>query len=560
MKGIRIILVAIMTLGSEGFAGGSLSCVAEPVEMYRLMSDRSIYIAGEPVKVRVFNLNPEHLAEQAWSSVYYLELISPGGSSYSRAKLPLTGSGASGVLHIPEEIPSGTYFLEGYTRWTRNYGAGTYQYVSIEVINPLNSELLPADTASGDYPLLHRPSPCFDAGETLSGNVRDTYSRRERVELKLSGALGSHLLDCCVTVVRKGSLGKQWEQLPVPKSVDRNELKFLPETQGITLSGKVEKIDSGEPAPYSVVYLSSLGGWNEFYATHSDSAGRFYFLLKEGTGETEYFISSRNQDQTDLGLYVDQDFSTDQPALPSFPLETLHHHPGLVSELSLNRQIREQYLMDIALPESVEIRRDLYFYGRPDVVIRFDDFIRLPELEEYFKEVIPQVSLRRIGGIRGLRVHGTHPELQFYAPLIMVDGVAIFDTESLLSIDPRYVERVEIIRAPYIRGNVTFGGIIHVITRNGKMGTIDLPSSGLLIQYHKYSDHPGETEDLSPSDPRIPDTRNTLFWEPSVVIKPGESKELVFHAPDRKGTYEIIIRGYGPDSACHEERILFRVD
>jgi hypothetical protein len=559
MRRIGIILVAIMLLGTEGFAWDSRSGTTEPVERFRLMSDRSIYIAGEAVRVRVFNLNPEHLVEQAWSRVYYLELVSPGGNSFSRIKLPLTVSGASGVLPIPEEIPSGTYYLKGYTRWMRNYGAGSYQFLSIEVINSLNSELQPADTASGDLQL-HHPSPCPDAVAPLSGNVGDSYSRRERIELKLSGAEGSNLLDCCVTVVRKGSLGKQREHLPVPKPVYRNGPKFLPETEGITLSGKVEKVDTGEPAPYSVVYLSSLGGRNEFYATHADSAGRFYFLLKEGTGETEYFISSRSQDQKDLELYVDQDFSTDQPTLPSFPLESIHQLPGLVSELSLNMQIRAQYLTDTTLLKSGEIGQDDYFYGSPDVVIRFDDYIRLPQLEEYFKEVIPQVSLRRSGGIRNLSVQGHHPELQFYAPLIMVDGVAIFDVESLLSINPRDVERVEVIRAPYIRGNVTFGGIIQVITRNGNMGTIDLPSSGMLLHYQKYTAPRGVTTDLYPTDPREPDTRNTLFWEPSVVVIPGESRELVFHAPDQKGTYEIIIRGYGRDAGCREERILFRVE
>jgi hypothetical protein len=335
---------------------------------------------------------------------------------------------------------------------------------------------------------------------------------------------------------------------------------FLPETEGITLTGKVERSDSGEPEPYAVVYLSSLGTGNEFYATHSDSSGRFYFALKEGTGEKEYFISSSSQDQTGLELRVDQDFSAEVFSLPSFPLSNLLKDPGLVSGLTMNAQIRDQYQERPSGTDPVAEAQERYFYGKPGVIIRFDDFIRLPDLEEYFKEVIPQVSIRRSGGNRTLRVHGEHPDLQFYPPLMMVDGVAIFDVESILAVAPRYVERVEIIMAPYIRGNVTFGGIIHLITRNGNMGYIDLPSSGLLLHYQKFSNNREDNSLQAPAGSRIPDTRNTLFWEPSVVVLPGETRKISFPAPDQQGRYEILIRGYGPNSNCHEERISFTVE
>ncbi len=45
-----------------------------------------------------------------------------------------------------------------------------------------------------------------------------------------------------------------------------------------------------------------------------------------------------------------------------------------------------------------------FFYGHPSVVIQFDDFIKLPTLEEYFTELTPQVSLRLSGGKRRFRV------------------------------------------------------------------------------------------------------------------------------------------------------------
>ena len=115
--------------------------------------------------------------------------------------------------------------------------------------------------------------------------------------------------------------------------------------------------------------------------------------------------------------------------------------------------------------------------------IDFDDFIKLPRLEEYFTEVVPQVSVKKNRGVTHFVVLGPHPDLSIYPPLVMIDGVAIFDIEAVLAVSPRLIDRIEIVNAPYIRGNVTFGGIISLISKKNDLGYIDLPSSGLLVNY-----------------------------------------------------------------------------
>jgi hypothetical protein len=192
----------------------------------------------------------------------------------------------------------------------------------------------------------------------------------------------------------------------------------------------------------------------------------------------------------------------------------------------------------------LETERDKgLFYGHPSATILFDDFIRLPTLEEYFQEVIPQASVRKNRGIPRFVVIGNHPDLEIYQPLVMIDGVAIFDVRAILNVSPRLIQRIEIINAPYIRGNVTFGGIISIITKNHDLGFIDLPSSGLLVSYQMLdADLPMPVTEAV-EDPRLPDVRNTLFWDPQVAIHPGETRNISFVTADLKGSYEIQLRG-----------------
>jgi hypothetical protein len=137
----------------------------------------------------------------------------------------------------------------------------------------------------------------------------------------------------------------------------------------------------------------------------------------------------------------------------------------------------------------------------------------------------------------------------------MVDGVAVFDTESVLAISPRYVERVELYTAPYVRGNITFGGIINLVTLEGNMGYMDLPASGLMVRYALLQRHPSGLVSPAPADPRMPDVRNTLYWDPMLTTIQKEDSGIRFPTPDAGGRYCVLIRGYN-SSGSYIQRVI----
>lgn len=556
---VQIGLVFFCTCGWTQTAD-SIPSEEPGTEHLRIFTDRDIYMAGEDLYFRAFNLNQDSLQGSSWSKVFYAELISPDGFSHTRAKYSMDPGGAGGLLKIPSDIPSGNYFLKGYTRWMRNFGPGHYAYVSVEVINPFQRDLLPVDTASGFDVQLDRRGRIPEINGLLNSDPEGVYSRRARVHLDLAlppDHLPSH---CCVTVVRKGVLDRQWESFPSPQENPLSGIAQLPETRGISLTGKVESKGKGSPVPYAVVYVSLMGKGSDFFANYSDSAGRFYFALPDRYGETDLYVSASHTGSRELELFIEQDFCTEPVTLASLPLEINETTEGLISEMSLNLQIMDQYSPRAGNAEDPGKDPVIFFYGAPSTVVRFDDFIKLPTMEEYFTEVTPKVSLRKSNGIRQLHVLGNHPDLAFYEPLVMIDGVAIFDVEAILAISPRYVDRLEIVESPYIRGNVTFGGIINIITRKGDLGFIELPSSGLLLNYSMYREPLPGDQIVQPTDPRIPDMRNTLYWDPDLELFPGTPQEISFRTSDAKGEYQIVLRGYDSSGTYFEGSIPFRVE
>jgi len=528
-----------------------------------LLTDRGHYISGETIEYRAFYRKPEGNRSALWSRVLYVELILPNGTSLVQGKMMIDSAGAEGTLAIPEGLSSGTYYLKGYTRWMQNCGPEGYVYTSLMIYDPYNDQVLPVDSAGWEA-----KSPgqlLYQADEQTPDLLecyleQDHFQTRQEVLAKLTWTFPYTPVDLTVSVARAGLHGDQSYLSPGCFGDIFTGTDILPETQGISMTGQAIRLSNGSPAPYATIYVSVLGGEKDFFCNYSDSAGRFYFSFPEYHGNRDLFVSTYHSDFDDLELLIDRDFSQDELNLPSEPVQLADSMLSLITEMSVNTQVSQQYFPRRVPEAKVDTCEELLFYGSPFSTIYFDDFIKLPNLTEYFIELIPQVAVRKTHGVRRLVLLGEHPDLSIYPPLLMIDGVAIFDVEAVLAVSPRLIERVEIVNAPYIRGNVTFGGIISLISKNNDLGYIDLPSSGLLVEYQMFDLQGVETDGSGVKDARLPDVRNTLYWNPSLVLDPGKSQEFSFRTSDLKGAYEILIRGTDGSGKYLEKKVPFTVE
>jgi hypothetical protein len=557
IKEYRIICTALL-LGM-----GFLLTAQIQQENLVLLTDRGHYISGEIINYTAFYRAPDSSDDEAWSKVLYVELILPNGSSLVQAKVDMEATGAAGSILIPTDLSSGTYYLKAYTRWMRNCGPEAYVYTSLQIYDPLNEQVLPVDSRGWEpraVGTMLDQSASHETGMLECRLGKESYRTREEVSADLLWNFSYAPVRLSVSVAKKGLHGDQRNiHMGCPSDMKENSL-ILPEIQGLSLTGQAVSAGGTIPAPYATIYVSVLGEDRDFFCNYSDSTGRFYFSFPGYEGERDLFVSTYHSEYSELELLIDQDFSQDALSLPSYRVDLNDTLNELITEMSVNAQIVQQYYPVSRIVPEAPPSEELLFYGQPTSTIRFEDFIRLPKLEEYFIEVVPQVSVKRSGGVRRLVLLGDDPELDIYPPLLMIDGVAIFDVEAVLAVNPRFIERVEIVNAPYIRGNVTFGGIISLISKNNDLGYIDLPSSGLLVNYRMLDLALNDSLQNEVLDPRLPDVRNTLYWEPAIEMETETGKRISFTTSDIKGDYEILIRGFDATGKYLEQKVPFRVD
>lgn len=520
-----------------------------------LFSDRTLYIAGEPILFSAFiQIGDESNNAESGSRVLYCELITPDGIKIEGKKYMIENSSASGYLKIPGEITSGMYYLRAYTKFMRNRGPSTYNYMLIKIVNPNKSEFqLGTDNNYTSENLSGEVNNSKNVDLFLISTDRSKYAPRDTVKIYVSSIGTNHSVweGLNLSVVPEFSTSDIKVKLPVNGQFFERKF-FYPETRGITVVGTLTDSIGGNPLPQTRVNLSIIGNGMDFMATRTDTAGRFFFSLPDYTGYRDLFISAENINNVIPKILVDNDFCTIPVHIPTIKFTLNQQERETAYNMAVNVQLDSCFKADFIPDKRNSQKKDIAFYGKPNEILYINDYVQLPTLEEYFNGLPTLVKIRKHQGAKYFKVLGTQTALTNFDPLILVDMVAIDDPSKVLSISPQNISRIEIVNVLYEKGDQIYGGIINIISKRGDFSGIDLPSSGVFINYDFLADTSHYPKIVSPMQ-HFPDTRNTLCWEPKLVLNKNNSAKVAFTTSDTPGKYLIILNGINSQGEAYRQ-------
>lgn len=105
-----------------------------PFEHIQFFTDRDLYLSGEPIWFRA----DIHMDNQALSvsEIIYVELFNAEQKSIVQKKYRINRGEAQGVLEIPSEFLSDTYYIRAYTNYSKNFPVDSYFLSAVQIINP----------------------------------------------------------------------------------------------------------------------------------------------------------------------------------------------------------------------------------------------------------------------------------------------------------------------------------------------------------------------------------------------------------------------------------------
>jgi len=545
-------------------------------EEVQLFTDRNLYAVSEDIHFVAEHRVSGALESSYWSSVLYVELVAPAGIPVAQGKYLLLGGRAQGTLRIPASVLTGDYTLKCYSRWMRNQGPASFAYTPLKIINPFRSEV--AADGGGDPPSVPVSRVPYNGGLECATSS-PVYLPGDEVKLQLAGTLPAHLeqLQCCLTVVPAGAIDLDGGQFMLPRSQREPEdfrVSYLPDLgSGAAVSGTVVDA-SREPVTYATLHFSLLGDNPDYFATISDEHGRFVFSTPVAEGLMELFVTPQMAEGTVLEVRIDQEYDTRPVSLPREKFHLSEPEKDLARRTTLNVQLSEAFSEGYSATDSVPLAgpepgssgsSHIPFYGTRVKQLLIDDYVRLPNLEEVFINLVPDVQFYKKRGENRIRILSDNASIAIYEPLIMIDHISVFDHEAVLALPPEKIERIDLINEVYLKGNVAFGGVLAIYSKEGDLAGIDLPEGSYFFDYQSFypKQKSGQTQwerQKKAASGRIPDTRNTIYWTADLQLQKGNALDIPFQAPDSPGEYVILVRGVDPQGEVLSAITRFRVD
>ncbi|MEO5593871.1 MAG: hypothetical protein ABIR15_23495 [Chitinophagaceae bacterium] len=340
--------------------------------------------------------------------------------------------------------------------------------------------------------------------------------------------------------------------------------EFAPEYKGHIIRGRVTSNATGQAVKGVECFLSVAGTRTQFRGDISDDSGFVKFEMNNFYGNSEIIVQSAGQEDSlrhveIMSPYADKYSVTILPefSLPEKNAATLLNQN--VSVLVQNTYAGHKLKQFIA--PSIDT---MPFYIKPDAAYMLDDYVRFTTLEEVLREYVPDVNVRRRDGKFYFPVFD-HIRKEFFQvdPLVLLDGVPVFDINKLMRYDPLKIKKLEVVARMYFYGNMYFGGIVNFITYKGDLPGYELDPHATVIDYEtlqmqrEFFSPVYETQEQSGG--RLPDFRTLLHWLPVVKTNKEGKQETVFYTSDMPGQFAVVLQGITADGKTGSKTIFFRV-
>ena len=530
----KILFCAFLMLAA-GF-----SAAAGLVERTYVCTDRHSYVAGEDVFCSVFCFDGGSGSLSDFSSVAYVELISPEGSAV-RVKMALQDGRGAGRLRLPSTLPTGNYRLIAYTALNRNEEDMDYFRGSrvISVYNTLSAsrqESVVLDAAPAAVEGKDRPY-----GTAVEGKGRpygaaapaglELEQRGDSLFLRNSG---TECLDFCLSLSISDALpdpeGPGLADFLEARSGDRATLRTdaelsIPEYEGEIVSIRVPAMYSGVTA-----VLSGPGLRNDIYSSTVDSTGLVSFYTGNIYGDRDLVFELNSRD-------VNDDFSLEvlspiaSPELDRDGVPELHLNGSVAEDLkrrSVAMQIGRHFGIDEYM-DSLQLRPDLLFKGGAMTVYEMDDYTRFPTMRETIVEYVREVHIRRQDGEPVLKVvpgksFESYSSMLGGNALVLVDGVPVSEHGRVLDLNPALLRRICIYPYDVSTGSCIYSGVVNFISFRGDMAGLQFPGRVRILDFHGVT-FP-VTVGAAKEDSLSPDYRYTRIWQPLLHLEAGEELAL----------------------------------
>jgi len=331
-------------------------------------------------------------------------------------------------------------------------------------------------------------------------------------------------------------------------------LDFPPEYNGAIITGRIINTQTGVGDANIQGYLAVPGTRTQFTSAYGDENGKIKFELKDFYGGSEIIVQTNPLMDSIYRIDVASPFADTYTRQPLPPFMLSHSDSVVLADKNFDMQVLNRYA-GIRLKQFQFPAFDTStFYVHPDFTYLLDNYTRFTTMEEVMREYVVMMLVKRRSDQTHLPLLDIAETDRFFEkdPLVLLDGVPVFDLNKLMVLDPLKIRKLETVHQKFFLGSTDYDGIMNWVSYKGDLAgyTLDANATvidyeGLQLQREFYSPSYG-TEQAAAN--HLPDYRNVLYWSPSLQTSPKSA--LSFYSSDVPGKYIVVVEGLAADGTA----------
>lgn len=358
-------------------------------------------------------------------------------------------------------------------------------------------------------------------------------------------------------VLTQGWRRFKWEDVLQNK---KPSFHFLPEHEGLLVNGRITHKRSGIAAENITAFLTVPGENFQFAVAGSKANGALTFNTKRfySSGTIVLKTADSNYKVELTPAYADSFVARVSP----FQMPEKWKEQLLLR--SINMQADNAYLAEEKQQTYLLNNDTAAFYGKPDQRYYLDDYTRFITMEEVMREYVTSVHVKKDEQQFHYKVHNSVYDVFFEDdPLVLIDGLPVFNTNEIVELDPLKVKRLDVIARKYYFQNFTTNGIVSYTTYKGDLAGFPLNEGEVVVEFDGLQQ---QREFYAPvysngneRNSRLPDLRNVLYWAPEIKTGSNGNAQVTFYTSDVAGKFACVVQGITKEGLTGSSIITFNV-
>lgn len=514
---------------------------AEQQAQLHLQTDKQIYVSGENIAFKCIKVKPSE------RSILYVDICGEG-YAINQEIFAHQDNYWNGKIAIPDSVESGIYLVRAYTG--NQQGEAKLSTKLVTILNRFgNNECNQKRKEKFNYQALNQMGPNIDneSNQLKISSSNHVFKPTSSISLHIENNINQLPGQTILSVFKIDANNVHQKEAPITNAyTQNNNIKIF---NNLTLCGTIVETNSKQAVDNETVLFSIPDSVPNLSYAYTNQNGEFRFQFNNYLSEQDAVIQTLNKNKA-YTIWLNPIFLLPPNEIPYYISPEVENSE--FSKLAITRATMHKIYSTQEPTQAKKLIPKYPFYGYTQRRIYPEIFVNLNDFAEIAWEILPIVKYRVAKDTTYLRIWDQAQKSYFNNPMILIDGVPIFNPARLNAFNSELIHWIEIQPQSRCYGDLSIDGLISIKTTTGNFNNIDLPLNAIRVSIETISENNTKT---GTSKPMFSDV---LYWDPSIEI--GNKTKIEFESSMETGIYTALLQTFDLEGQMHQTTFQFEIE